>query len=132
VAAASADHPGREAAAPALLCQVPCRLGCAYPNPTPDRQGRLPAWVRLPASAALPFGAFEAVLAHESNAGAAAEFERAAGLGAGAAAAADPAALAAARAAVRRLRAPPALRRELLAALAAEGAAPARPVRACR
>jgi len=86
--------------------------------------------VRLPASVALPFGAFEAILAHESNADARAEFDRAAGLGDSAGAAADPAALAAARAAVRRLRAPPALRRELLAALAAEGAPPARPVQA--
>jgi len=82
--------------------------------------------VRLPASVALPFGAFEAILAHESNADARAEFDRAAGLGDSAGAAADPAA----RAAVRRLRAPPALRRELLAALAAEGAPPARPVQA--
>ncbi len=83
--------------------------------------------MRLPASVALPFGAFEAVLEHESNADARVEFERAAGLDASAVAAADPAALAAARAAVRRLRAPPALRGELLAALAAEGAPTARP-----
>jgi len=34
-------------------------------------QGQLPAWVNLPCSAALPFGAFEAVLGHQQNAAAA-------------------------------------------------------------
>lgn len=34
-------------------------------------QGQLPAWVNLPCSAALPFGAFEAVLGHHENAAAA-------------------------------------------------------------
>ncbi len=30
-------------------------------------QGRLPAWVKLPCSAALPFGSFEAALQHPQN-----------------------------------------------------------------
>jgi len=34
-------------------------------------QGQLPAWVNLPCSAALPFGAFEAVLSHHQNTAAA-------------------------------------------------------------
>ncbi len=34
-------------------------------------QGQLPAWLNLPCSAALPFGAFEAVLGHHNNAAAA-------------------------------------------------------------
>ena len=34
-------------------------------------QGQLPAWVNLPCSAALPFGAFEAVLGHHQNTAAA-------------------------------------------------------------
>lgn len=34
-------------------------------------QGQLPAWLNLPCSAALPFGAFEAVLGHQQNAAAA-------------------------------------------------------------
>ena len=34
-------------------------------------QGKLPAWLKLPCSAALPFGAFEAVLGHHANAHAA-------------------------------------------------------------
>lgn len=34
----------------------------------PVVQGCLPSWVNLPSSAALPFGAFEAVLQHEQNA----------------------------------------------------------------
>ena len=77
--------------------------------------------MRLLPSAALPFGAFEAALAHECNADVSADFVRAAGFGAGAAEL-DPDALAAVRAAVLRLRAPPTLQRELLSALAAEGA----------
>lgn len=83
-------------------------------------QGRLPPWIRLPPSAALPFGASEAALAHEGNADVSADFVRAAGFGAGAGElGADE--RGAVRAAVLRLRAPPALRSELLSALAAEG-----------
>ena len=84
-------------------------------------EGRLPPWIRLPPSAALPFGAFEAALAHEGNADVSADFVRAAGFGAGADEL-DADARRAVRAAVLRLRAPPALRSELLSALAAEGA----------
>ena len=80
----------------------------------------MPPWVRLPPSAALPFGAFEAALAHEGNADVSADFVRAAGFGAGAGElGAD--ARRSVRAAVLRLRPPPALRSELLSALAAEG-----------
>lgn len=39
-------------------------------------QGKLPDWIHLPASAALPFGTFEAVLEHASNADAAAEIHQ--------------------------------------------------------
>lgn len=38
-------------------------------------QGKLPDWIHLPASAALPFGTFEAVLADSRNAGIAAEIQ---------------------------------------------------------
>ena len=85
-----------------------------------ELQGRLPPWIRLPPSAALPFGAFEAALAHEGNADVSADFVRAAGFGAGPGEL-DADARRAVRAAVLRLRAPPALRSDLLSALAAEG-----------
>lgn len=39
-------------------------------------QGRLPPWVKLPCSAALPFGAFEAVLQQPENAAAAAAVQQ--------------------------------------------------------
>ena len=39
-------------------------------------QGRLPPWVELPSSAALPFGAFEAVLQQPENAASAAAVQR--------------------------------------------------------
>ena len=84
-------------------------------------QGRLPPWIRLPPSAALPFGAFEAALAHEGNADVSADFVRAAGFGAGAGEL-DAETRRDVRAAVLRLRPPPVLRSELLSALAAEGA----------
>ena len=83
-------------------------------------QGRLPPWIRLPPSAALPYGAFEAALAHEGNADISADFVRAAGFGAGAGEL-DADARRAVRAAVLRLRPPPALRSELLSALATAG-----------
>ena len=38
-------------------------------------QGHLPSWVKLPCSAALPFGAFEACCSHPSNAAIAAAVE---------------------------------------------------------
>ena len=41
-------------------------------------QGRLPAWIKLPCSAALPFGAFEAVLSLPQNSQAAAAVQHAA------------------------------------------------------
>lgn len=39
-------------------------------------QGRLPTWVKLPCSAALPFGAFEAVLQQPENAATAAAVQK--------------------------------------------------------
>lgn len=82
-------------------------------------QGRLPPWVGLPPSVALPFGAFEAVLADEANADVSVDFVRAAGFGG--APQQDLSNLEAARAAVLRMRAPEALRAQLAAAFAQEG-----------
>lgn len=36
----------------------------------------LPDWIRVPASVALPFGVFEAVMGHPDNAGPAAQLQR--------------------------------------------------------
>ncbi len=83
-------------------------------------QGALPGWVRLPASVALPFGTFEAVLQDEVNADVSVDFVKLAGFGG--APQGNLSNLGALREAVLRLRAPDALRQQLQAALQQEGA----------
>ena len=82
-------------------------------------QGKLPAWVRVPASVAIPFGAFEAVLQDEANADVSVDFVKLAGFGG--AAQEDLSNLDAVQEAVARLRPPDALRQQLQSALAEEG-----------
>jgi alpha-glucan,water dikinase len=90
-------------------------------------RGALPAWVSVPASVALPFGAFERALADPANAAAAdAVAALEAELAAAPAGGGVPPALRALRVAVRSTLAPPsALAAELGAAAAAAGLAPA-------
>ena len=71
-------------------------------------QGKLPSWVGLPASVAMPFGTFEQVLGDSSNAEVRAELEQLAGEAA-------QGKLAALRRAVLRLREPAQLREQVLA-----------------
>ncbi|HEY5914284.1 MAG TPA: PEP/pyruvate-binding domain-containing protein [Verrucomicrobiae bacterium] len=73
-------------------------------------RGKLPDWIRQPASAAVPFGVFEHVLSLEENGRSARRYaELTAGLKNGA----DPAALAAVREAVQSLAAPDSLKKAL-------------------
>lgn len=83
-------------------------------------QGQLPAWVKLPASVAIPFGAFEAALQDEMNADVSVDFVKLAGFGG--AAQEDLSNLDAVRDAVRRLRPPQGFKEQLQAAFAEEGA----------
>ena len=82
--------------------------------PAPCLQGKLPSWVGLPASVALPFGTFEQVLGDSGNAEVRAELERLAGEAA-------QGNLAALRQAVLRLREPAQLREQVLATSQQEG-----------
>ena len=83
--------------------------------------GSLPDSVRLPLSCAVPFGAFEETLAERSNAEAAAALKKAIAAIKVSSQAEAEATLEACRAAVMRLEAPPKLRAELLAEMAAAG-----------
>lgn len=84
------------------------------------KKGQLPAWVKLPASVAIPFGAFEAALQDEMNADVSVDFVKLAGFGG--AAQKDLSNLDAVRDAVRRLRPPQGFKEQLRAAFAEEGA----------
>jgi alpha-glucan,water dikinase len=83
--------------------------------------GALPPFVQLPASVAVPFGAFEAALEDPSNAAAKAALAKAAAAVDVSTQEAAEATLAACRAAARTVGAPPALRPALLAAMQAAG-----------
>lgn len=82
-------------------------------------QGQLPGWVKLPASVAIPFGAFEAALQDETNADVSVDFVKLAGFGG--APQEDMSNLDAVRNAVRRLRAPQGFREALQDAFTEEG-----------
>jgi alpha-glucan,water dikinase len=82
-------------------------------------QGKLPAWVKVPASVALPFGCFEAVLQDEINADISVDFVKLAGFGG--MAEEDLSNLASLKEAVQRLRAPGLLKQQLGNAFAEEG-----------
>ena len=82
-------------------------------------QGQLPDWVKLPASVAIPFGAFEAALQDEMNADVSVDFVKLAGFGG--AAQEDLSNLEALRNAVRRLRPPQGFKEKLQGAFAEEG-----------
>ncbi len=82
-------------------------------------QGQLPGWVKLPASVAIPFGAFEAALQDETNADVSVDFVKLAGFGG--APQEDLSNLEAVRNAVRRLRPPQGLREQLQRAFSEEG-----------
>jgi len=61
--------------APRPLPPPPGVVG-AKANNLAKLRSTLPDWVRVPASVALPFGVFEAVMAHPANAGPAAQLQR--------------------------------------------------------
>lgn len=82
-------------------------------------QGQLPGWVKLPASVAIPFGAFEAALQDETNADVSVDFVKLAGFGG--APQEDLSNLEAVRNAVRRLRPPEGFREKLQRAFSEEG-----------
>ncbi|BDA43844.1 Alpha-glucan water dikinase, chloroplastic at C-terminar half [Coccomyxa sp. Obi] len=84
-------------------------------------RGQLPGWVKLPASVAIPFGAFEAALQDETNADVSVDFVKLAGFGG--APQEDLSNLDAVRNAVRRLRPPHGFREKLQAAFTEEGIA---------
>ncbi|CAL8469831.1 g9373 [Coccomyxa elongata] len=84
-------------------------------------RGQLPGWVKLPASVAIPFGAFEAALQDETNADVSVDFVKLAGFGG--APQEDLSNLDAVRNAVRRLRAPQGFREKLQHAFTEEGIA---------
>ena len=127
----------KRAAAGASAAAVPAWCGAWAVSPSPsfapgvvgaksrnlaDLRGRLPDWVRLPASVAVPYGVAEEVLQGAGNEGAAEAVRAAvAALDSGAAGEAASSALASARAALATVALPPALREELAAAMAAAG-----------
>ncbi|KAK9830544.1 hypothetical protein WJX72_012386 [[Myrmecia] bisecta] len=130
---ASASAPGRlEAAGGAQPLQIRPKEWCgAYALPagkfsadvvgskslnTAKLQGKLPAWIHLPPSVAIPFGTFEAVLEDGANTAVAEQLRRLTSSDAGSV---DQ--LSACRAAVRKLHAPQALQAGLEAAFAEQG-----------